>query len=218
MTEAKVFFEKKDAAQFEKAFAETLKRLEAAEKLSKNEIKDVSRSILSVFHSTQQIGFLNRLLQVLSPANRAMMVKYLLHFTGYFYNTTTAAFEKKNAKRYDDACKAAHEFLEDVVNNVWSWTAVQNAHEKPEAKPLDLADVKSTMEKYLKKAAKSNLKQVDVLRAAFSAGFTLECLLELLAENTPKEELKKEPTPETKETIKKTTTKGAKKAGPPVKA
>lgn len=221
VTVAPSLFPKVDAAAVEKSFDEALTRLASAEKLSKAELTTMSRTVLEIFHGTMQIGFLNRFLGVLTPANRKMAVHYLVNFTGFHYNSEAGAFEKKNGKVFDACMKSCHAFLEDASNNIWTWTSEQGGHKKPDAKPLDLADVTSAMTKFLKKADKANVKQVDVLRAAFSAGFTLDCLLELLAENTPKEQLKKEPTKEDKETTKKTATKGAKKAppaGPPVKA
>ena len=212
-------FPKVEAAAVEKSFNEALTRLASAEKLSKAELTAMSRTVLEIFHGTMQIGFLNRLLGVLTPANRKMAVGYLKAFTGFHYSETSGSFEKKDGKNFQQAVEKAHAFLEDASNNIWTWHAAETGHKKPDSKPLDLADVTKAMTKFLDKAGKANVKQVDVLRAAFSAGFTLDCLMELLAENTPKEELKEEPTSETKEAVKKTTTKGAKKApaGPPVK-
>lgn len=212
-------FPKVEAAAVEKSFDEALTRLASAEKLSKAELTAMSRTVLEIFHGTMQIGFLNRFLGVLTPANRKMAIAYLVNFSGFHYNVEAAAFEKKNGKVFDACMKSCHAFLEDASNNIWTWTASQAAHGKPVAKPFSLDDVKANMTKALAKAAKADVKQVDVLRAVFSAGFTLECLMELLAENTPKETIKKEPTVEDKETAKKTTPKSAKKApaGPPVK-
>lgn len=211
-------FPKVEAAAVEKSFDEALTRLASAEKLSKAELTAMSRSVLEIFHGTMQIGFLNRFLGVLTPANRKMAVHYLVNFTGFYYSETAGAFEKKNGKVFDACMKSAHAFLEDASNNIWTWTAAQAAHGKPVAKPFSLDDVKASMTKALAKAAKADVKQVDVLRAVFSAGFTLDCLMELLAEHTPKDVTSEEPTPDDKAAAKAVTPKGAKKVGPPVKA
>lgn len=166
-----------DRAGFDKVFVGSLLRLKRSEIITRQTLMVLSRSVLDALHSTEDIGYVNRLIEVLTPANRKVAVKYFEHFAGFHYDDAMARFTKKSGKRYDESEKLARAFLEDPLNNIWSWAERNIQIEK---KDFDLAQVTVYMTGILKKAKKANLSQADVLKAVLAAGVTPDTIIAML--------------------------------------
>ena len=172
-------------AQFVLNFDEALLALANAEGATKQQLRNLSRELLFAIHGIKDatlqgdIQFINKLLTVLTPANRRFAVEFFVHFAGFHYDKDAACFTKKSAKRYAKAREDACKFLEDPHQNLWTWL---KATGRAEPKVFSAADVTKFMEGALKKAAGVNLSHADILRAVFHAGFTPENILQVMDE------------------------------------
>jgi hypothetical protein len=169
--------------QFESEFNFSLARLTNAEKITKVELLALSRSTLVALHQLEEthgdIGYINRLVAVLSPVNRRVAIEYYKEFSGFRYDDKKGVFTSKDKKHYAEVKEQALTFLEDPLNNIWVWSDRNIDIEKPE---FDYAMLTKGAKKLLDKADKEGFKQVEVLRAFMDNGVTLESLLELLEE------------------------------------
>ncbi len=59
-----------DKAVFNAAFEAAIIVLAGAEKITKETLKDLSRTVLVAHHATEDIGYINRLVDVLTPVNK----------------------------------------------------------------------------------------------------------------------------------------------------
>lgn len=166
-----------DRNAFEAMFSTAIDALTASEKVTKETLKDVSRSILEAVHITGDIGFVNRLIMVLSPMNKKTAVIYFKHFTGFKYDDQAGVFVKKNKKVYDDAKQATIDFLADPHNNIWTWA---DRNIQLEQKPFDISKVTSYVTNALKKAKENGLTEADVIRAVFKSGVSLDAVVDCL--------------------------------------
>lgn len=164
---------------FEVAFAQALDALGQAESITRRELRDVSRSILTAIHCTEDSGFLNRLINVLTPVNKKVMVEYLKHFSGFHYDDKTEMFTKKNKPTYEKAAKFSEEFLAEPHNNVWTW-ADRNIEVK--VKPFDLAAITKQFSNILKKADENGINQKGVFKAILAGGMSIDTMLDMLDE------------------------------------
>lgn len=168
---------------FEAFFANSLEKLDGAEKITKAVLLDLSRQVLAAHHETQDIGYINRLLAVLTPMNRATANLYFSEFSGFNFSAKDGLFGRKDKKNYEAAHARAVEFLEDPLNNIWTWAA---RNVQVEAKEFDEERLKKSMEATLKKADKNGLSQKQVLSALLAAGLTFDTLMEVMDELTAK--------------------------------
>lgn len=176
-------------AAFEVNFAASMLALAGSEKITKAELMVQSRAILEATHVTGDIAYVNRLLAILTPVNRKVCVKFFEHFAGFSYDDGLASFTKKSKKRYEEAEKLSAEFLEDPLNNVWTWA---DRNIEVTSKEFDLAQVTQAFNNFVKKAQKVNLTQKDVIKAVLASGVELETILELMQDvyNVDAEETK----------------------------
>lgn len=123
-----------DKKVFDKEFNARIGKLGKAEASVRAELNVLSRGVLEAVHATEQIGYVNQLLAVLTPVNRKAAVVFFKHFAGFHYDEATRMFTKKSKKRYEQAHKDAMAFLEDPNNNMFSW-AERNI--EVEQKPFD---------------------------------------------------------------------------------
>lgn len=130
-----------------------------------------------MFSSSVISTYVNRLLDVITPVNRKVAVLYFKTFTGFAYSADEKQFGKKNKKNYDAALATCNAFLEDPLNNIWTW-AERNID--VEEKQFELSKVTTTFASFIKKADKAGIKQVDLLKAVMNAGVTVDTLLELM--------------------------------------
>lgn len=123
-----------DKKVFEKEFKTRIDKLGKAESSVRAELNVLSRGVLEAVHATEQIGYVNQLLAVLTPVNRKAAVVFFKHFAGFHYDDASRLFTKKSKKRYEQAHKNAMEFLENPNNNMFSWA---ERHIEVEQKPFD---------------------------------------------------------------------------------
>ena len=165
---------------FEVAFAQALDALGQAESITRRELRDVSRSILTAIHCTEDSAFLNRLIGVLTPVNKRTMVLFLKHFSGFHYDEKIEMFTKKNKPTYEKAAIAASEFLSDPNQNVWTWSnKLKVEHEK---EPYDVAVVTKYISNALKKAKENGATQAQVFKAILEGGLTMDTVLDMMDE------------------------------------
>lgn len=156
-----------DKLTFEASFADALVRLAASEKVTKEDLKNLSRSVLEAWHATGQVVYANKLLMVLSPMNKKVAVVFFKRLSGYSYDETQGMFTKKSKKRYEDAHAECVEFLADPHNNIWTWA---ERHIEVTPKAFELDAITKYFNGAFKKAQGAGLSQSDVLRAVFKAG------------------------------------------------
>ena len=123
-----------DKKVFEGKFNAGVKTLAKAEGAVRETLNELSRSVLEATHATENIGYINKLMTALTPVNRKAAVVFFKHFAGFHYDEATKLFTKKSKKRYDNAHKLALAFLEDPLNNLFSWA---ERHVEVEQKPFD---------------------------------------------------------------------------------
>ena len=166
-----------DKLAFETALARALKLLAHSERVTREQLRVLSRTVLEAHHATEDISYINRLLEVLTPVNRKVAVKFFEHFGGFHYDDALARFTKKSKKRYAEADALATAFLEDPLNNIWSWAERNIEIQK---KDFELAQVTKAMGGYLKKAKDAGLTQADVLKAVLAAGVEADAVIAML--------------------------------------
>lgn len=179
-----------DKAVFIKAFDAAIIALAGAEKITKAVLLDLSRSVLEAHHVTEDVGYINRLIAVLTPVNKKVAVLYFQAFSGFKYSAEAQQFTNKNKKDYDACHKAALEFLEDPLNNIWTWAAREV---EIEAKEFDLARLKKNLEATLKKSKDNGISQLQVIETMMEAGLELDTLIALMGK------IEGKPVPEKKE-------------------
>ena len=91
-----------DKIAFEVAFASALVRLAASEKVTKEDLKTLSRSVLEAWHATGNVSYANKLLAVLSPVNKKTCVVFFRHFSGFSFDEVQGMFTGKSKKRYSN--------------------------------------------------------------------------------------------------------------------
>lgn len=170
-----------NSVAFVASFDAVLETLAQSEKITKATLQTLSRDLLALLHTENpkqgDIGYINRVINVLTPVNRKVFIAFGREFTGFIMNKDGTAFLKKAKKHYDDAAIKALVWLDDPMNNIWSW-ADRNIDIVP--KEFTIEAVKKTTENMLKKAEKANISQADMLGAMFEAGFTVDSLLIML--------------------------------------
>jgi hypothetical protein len=187
-----------DIKKFEERFEQAIVQLEGAEKITKETLRELSRSVLEALHAGDKpdIRFVNRLLSVLTPVNKKVSILYFQHFSGFYFNEKSQEFGKKDktkdengAMRYD-RCKALSEaFIADPLNNIWVWA---DRNVKHEVKPTNYrGKIVSDIQKAMKADPKNNpepLNEEDVIQAVFEAGITPQAIMRILAEMAKEEE------------------------------
>lgn len=177
-----------DRNEYDKTFAANIKDLAKAEKVTKQILMELSRSVLVAFHETQDVRYINELVAVLTPVNKKVAVLYFTEFSGFRVEGNT--FTKKDKQAYDKAAAASTAFLEDPLNNIWSW-AEKEVDISP--KEFDINMVTKTIERLNKKAEDAGMSQADVLRAVFKAGFDVDALMLVMGELTNKPKAEEQP-------------------------
>lgn len=169
-------------AAFNESFNRSLKALKRSEFVTKEELKGLSRSLLGALHNGPEgllgdIGYINRLMGVLTPINKQACREYFKHFTGFVFSEETFTFVKKHAKMYDATKILANEFLAEPHNNLWTW-AERNI--EVSKKEFDINQAGEFFKKFVKKAEKNGLSQMDVVKNILGAGVQLDTILEIM--------------------------------------
>lgn len=168
-----------DMIAFNATLVVTLETLKGAEKITKETLRTLSREMLDAVHIGGDIQPVNRLLDVLTPVNRRACVLFFQHFTGHFYSEKDEKFGKRDKQNYAAKYKASDEFLDDPLNNLWSWAAREI---EMEAKPFTMLKVTKLIESTLKKADKAGFKQADVFKAMLAGGLEMDVITAILEE------------------------------------
>jgi hypothetical protein len=168
---------------FVKAFDAAIIELAGAEKITKAVLLTLSRTVLEAHHVTQDIGYINRLVAVLTPVNRKVAILFFTEFSGFKLGKD-GLFSGKDKKNYEAAAERTAVFLEDVNNNIWSWAAREV---EIEAKEFDLARLKKNLESTLKKSADNGISQLQVIETLMEAGLKLDTLIALMDKVAGKE-------------------------------
>jgi len=166
-------------ATFEAAFALSIVALVASERVTKAELQVQSRAVLEAVHATGDIGYANRLIEVLTPVNKKVAIVYFKHFAGFSFDDNLGIFTKKSKKRYEAAHKESMSFLEDPLNNIWTWAA---RHVTVERAAFSLDTVTSHVKLYLQKAKDAGMTDADVMRAIIKGGITADCIIGMMDE------------------------------------
>ena len=160
-----------DKKVFDKEFNRRIGQLGKAEASVRAELNVLSRGVLEAVHATEQIGYVNQLLAVLTPVNRKAAVVFFKHFAGFHYDEVTRMFTKKSKKRYEQAHKNAMEFLQDPNNNMFSWA---ERHIEVEQKPFDQASfLKAQHKAFIRAVQQSRDNGIDQ-KELFAAMFKPE--------------------------------------------
>lgn len=157
-----------DKKVFDKEFNRRIGQLGKAEASVRAELNVLSRGVLEAVHATEQIGYVNQLLAVLTPVNRKAAVVFFKHFAGFHYDEVSRMFTKKSKKRYEQAHKNAMEFLQDPNNNMFSWA---ERHIEVEQKPFDQASFLKAQHKAfiraVQQARDNGIDQKELFAAMF---------------------------------------------------
>ena len=157
-----------DKKVFEASLKSGIAKLGKAEKSVREELNVLSRSVLEAIHATENIGYANQILAVLTPMNRKAAVVFFKHFTGFHYDEGTKTFTKKSKKRYDQAHQDTMAFLEDPLNNMFSWA---DRHIEVEQKPFDpdafKRGFKALFDKRMQEARYHGMTQAELFALLF---------------------------------------------------
>lgn len=163
-----------DRKQFETFFARSLGKLIDSEKITRETLRDLSRSVLEAHHMTEDVAFINRLIDVLTPVNKKVAIAYFQHFGGFHFDGEKGAFTKKNKAIYAERRAEAEKFLDDPLNNLWVWA---DRHIDIAPKVFDAEAIKKWTQGALKKAEKNGLSQIEVFKAIIEGGLTVETII-----------------------------------------
>lgn len=162
-----------------------LEAIAAAEKITRVELREMSRELLIYVPETQDIDIVNRLIGVLTPMNAKTAVLYFAHFLPWDKETDNdgnfVRFGSKHQgdKRVNKKLDAIAEFLKADNNNIWTW-----AETNVEVKQKDFG---ATITRAVKAALKGDEKSdtdpltVDqVVTAVLDGGVTLADMLAIM--------------------------------------
>lgn len=165
------------------------------EAVTKEVLSGLSRSILSLHlnegASQHDVKVVNKLLTVLSPANKRIARMFFEAFLPYTFDSEAFTFGKliKKEGARDLKYLAMASFLHEEGNDIWAWQA---EHVSMEAKPVNYAmKISKAIEAALKED-KGALTPAQVLEAVFAGGVSVNdvvAMLEGMAQ--PKEQLAK---------------------------
>ncbi len=170
---------------FQSKFADSIVALRGAENITRSELLALSRSTLEALHSPDNpingdIRFINEVISVLTPVNKKVACLFFRAFTGFQYDGVAMQFTKKNKKTYDEVQALAGDFLDDPLNNIWTW-AERNI--EVEAKAFDLNKSVDTL---MKRATKGldgealNAQHLNILKAVMDSGISASVLIEFM--------------------------------------
>jgi hypothetical protein len=159
---------------FDGMFNAKLNDLRLAERVTKAALMDLSRNVWEAFHNTEDISYINRILEVLTPVNRKVAIEFFKEFSGFNFDEKANAFGRKNKKDYDAKKEVTLAWLEDPLNNIWTW-AERNIEIAP--KEFDAERLNKSVQQLMQKADKNGFKKADLLKAMLANGLTVDELI-----------------------------------------
>lgn len=157
---------KMNKQQFEAGFAPMLERVAGAERVTKAELKEWCNHIVQAMHDFGNIDYMNKLIKVLTPMNKRVVLEFFKHFTGYHLNTDEGIFDKKSKKRYIEALGNWERFSQDPLNNVWTWA---ERHIQIDVKPFTVEDVAKRASSLWKSAHAANISNSQIIQSILLA-------------------------------------------------
>jgi hypothetical protein len=164
-----------DKKAFESSFAKALRRITASERVSKEVLRDLSRSLLECVHECGDASHVNKLMVVLTPMNKKLCALFFREHIGYTYDEKLSVFTKKNKAHYEAAKAKAQALLADPNQNLWTWAERQKMEVAPA--PYDVSKVTDYIKAALQKATGNGLSQVDVMKAIIAGGITADTII-----------------------------------------
>lgn len=161
---------------------ETIGKVAAAERVTKQGLSALSRDILNYVVDTEDVRPVNALLGMdgdgkflLTPINWRISVQYFHHFIAFTSNfddvkeyaikgkgkRVALVFNKKAKKRWDKCVQLINEWLDDPANDIWVWS--NNA--EMDAAPVDYAKKIQSAVKSALDEGKGNMSLMDVMAA-----------------------------------------------------
>lgn len=175
-----------DKKVFEKNFGASLGAINKAEKSVREILNPLSRQVLEAVLETEQIGYVNQLIEQLTPVNRNAAVEFYRHFLGWSYDETSKRFTTKSKKRHAAAIPLAREFLNDPLNNLFTWATRQKlGRAETEFVAVDFINRKSkAFAKDLQTARDHGISQKEMFTALFKGvnALDVDALVAVLAE------------------------------------
>lgn len=172
--------------------------LKASEKITKAELSAVSRECLLYVPDSDDIDVVNRLLNVLTPMNRATAVLFFRHFLMWEFEEDADRFgaklkKEKQVKRKQDLIDT---FLANEDNDIWTWAKTEVT---VDYKPKQFAaQITKAVQAALKGEVKDNgetppLSPQDVVAAVLIGGITVVDMIEVAQQRAAEmEEAEKE--------------------------
>lgn len=166
-------------ADFMVAFAAQLEALAGAERITKEKLKDMSRSLLGALVGAPDydallvgdIQFINSVIPILTPMNKKTFVLFMQEFSGFNFENETCVFTTKVQRDKVKQQAKTLAFLEDPHNNIWTWA---EKHVKVEKKVFKLEQVTKIIEK-AREATEGN--DEAILLAVLDGGISIESLV-----------------------------------------
>ena len=184
-----------DIKKLQASFDASIKKLEGAEAIVRETLRELSRDVLHAWHEHENIVYFNKLVQAkMTPVNRKAMLLFLQEFTGFQYSAEKKEFTKKDKALFEEKKAKAIEFLEDPLNNFWTWAEREIDIEVKDWTP---EKVTKMIQSSLKKAVKNGFTQADVIKAVLAGGLDIAALADILqGMEIPKHEEQEEPAKE----------------------
>jgi hypothetical protein len=167
-----------DKKAFDVNFDAAIETLSASEKTTKSVLRDLSRSVLEVLFFSEDIGYINRTINALSPMNKKLAIEYFKAFSGFNFIEDASSFGKKNKKQFEEIKTQALEFLSDPHNNIWTWADQQNF--ELVKKPFDINAISKYLSGAMKKAEKAGYSDADVLSQVFASGIDIDAIMQAM--------------------------------------
>lgn len=167
-----------DKKTFDTTFKADLEAVKNSERITKAKLQVMSRYMLEALHSfAPDIRPVNDLLDALTPMNRDAATAFFVEFSGFTFSKKDLRFTSKDKKNYFDCVEKTKAFLEDPLNNIWSWSA-QNLNVQKTVKPFDPKEVEKSVEKQLKKARQEGIEnaEVTILLSVLEGGISADTL------------------------------------------
>lgn len=162
-----------------------LEEIANAEKITRVQLRELSRELLVYVPDTDDIDIVNRLINVLTPMNAKACVLFFGHFLPWERekdndgNHVRFGKRMQGDKKVNKRLELIKEFLADENNNIWTW-----ADSNIEVKQKDFkAMIARTIKKALEGDEKSDtdpLTPTQVIDAVFEGGVTLEQMMEAM--------------------------------------
>jgi hypothetical protein len=167
-----------------KSLYAALEKLANAERITKATLAEISRDSLNYVVETADIDYINRVIAVLTPMNKAVAIEFFTHFLPWDVEKTEAgAFVRfttktKKDKKLRDCAERMKEFLADEHNTIWTWA---ETNIDIEVKKKDFAGlIVKAITKAMKGDEKSDtdpLTHQEIVKAFFVAGITIDDLM-----------------------------------------